>query len=115
MNLLELKQNIEFTIKHLNEWDKAEDISVLITLSESSMGSRASEKVKYVGMGIDWEHGQFRLEPEKPLVHKGNSMQDVQSVACRLYDGRNYYFCPRCESKISKNDMFCRECGQKLK
>jgi len=115
MNLLELKQNIEFTIKHLNEWDKVEDIFVLITLSESSIGSRASEKIKYVGMGMDWEHGQFRLEPEKPLVHKGNSKQDVKLVVCRQYDGRNYYFCPRCETKISKNDMFCRDCGQKLR
>lgn len=115
MNLLELQQNIEFTIKYLNKWDEAKDIAVLITLSESSIGARASEKVKYAGVGIDWEHGQFRIEPEKPLVHKGNSLQDVKNVVCRPYDGRNYYFCPRCENKISKNDKFCRECGQKLR
>lgn len=115
LNLRELKENIEFTIKNLKEYQKAEDIPVLITLSESSVGARASTNISCVGMGIDWEHGQFRIEPARAVVGKGNTLQDAKEIHCKKYDNRNYYFCPRCEGKISKNDKFCRYCGQKLK
>jgi YHS domain-containing protein len=114
INLSELKRIVDYTIEHL-DYDKPEDIPVLITLKESSLGSRAASAVKYIGMGFDWESGQFRIEPVKELVTKGNSLTNVKTVVCRQYDGRNYYFCPRCQSKISRNDHYCRDCGQKLK
>lgn len=94
---------------------KPSEISVLITLSESSMGARASSDIKYANMGFDWESGQFRIEPSKLLVTKGNSLTDIRSVVCRQYNGRNYYFCPRCDEKISKSDFYCRRCSQRLK
>ncbi len=115
MNLKELKTIIDFTLEHLQPHQNPEEIDVLITLSETSIGSRASSAIKYAGMGFDWEHGQFRLEPVKQLVCKGNTLTDVKEVQCRQYDGRNYYFCPRCQNKISKDDKYCRYCSQKLK
>ena len=63
MNLKELKNIVDFAIENLQHHQNPEEISVLITLSESSVGSRASSTIKYVGMGFDWEHGQFRIEP----------------------------------------------------
>jgi hypothetical protein len=114
MNLKELKEAVDLTIEHLKHQDP-KDISVLITLSESSMGARASSSVKYTGMGFDWENGQFRIEPEKILVTKGNRLEDVKNVTCRSFEGRNHYYCPRCNAKITKNDIFCRDCGQKLR
>lgn len=114
MNLLDLKHAVDFTIDHLHHQNPKE-INVVITLSESSMGARASSAVKYAGQGMDWEHGQFRLEPIKNLVTKGNNLTDVKSVVCRQYDGRNFYFCPRCNEKIAKKDNYCRGCSQKLK
>jgi len=114
VNLKELKTVVDSTIEHLH-FEKPENISVLITLSEGSIGARASSGVKRVGLGFDWEHNQFRIEPNKALVTKGNNLSDVKSISCRQYDGRNYYFCPRCEQKISKNDFYCRFCSQKLK
>ena len=114
MNLNELKIMVDSTIEHLH-FEKPENIPVLITLSERSMGSRASSGVKYANMGFDWERGQFRIEPTKTLVSKGNSLTDVKDVVIRRYEGRNYYFCPMCQQKISKNDSYCRYCGQKLK
>lgn len=115
MNLKELKTIVDLTIKHLQSNQKPEEIQVLITLSESSIGARASSGLKYAGLGFDWEHNQFRLESSKALVSKGNSLSDVKSVDCRNYEGRNYYFCPKCQQKISKNDSYCRYCSQKLK
>ncbi|MFS0643835.1 hypothetical protein [Siminovitchia sp. 179-K 8D1 HS] len=114
MNLMELKTIIDTTIEHLC-YEKPENVPVLITLSESSVGARASSAVRYAGLGFDWEHNQFRIEPSKTLVTKGNSLTDVKEVTCRQYEGRNYYFCSRCQQKISKNDSFCRYCSQKLK
>lgn len=114
MNLDELKFVVDHTIEHLHHGMQSKDIPVLITLSENSMGARSSSNVKYAGLGFDWEHGQFRIEPEKSLVRKGNSLTDPKCTVRRQYDGRNYYFCPRCSSKISKNDCYCRFCSQKL-
>lgn len=114
MNLEELKMIVDNTIKHLH-YEKPNEVPVLITLTESSMGARAATSVRYANMGFDWEKGQFRLEPNEKLVKRGNSLTDVKSVECREYEGKKYYFCPRCQQKISKNDRYCRYCSQKLK
>ncbi|MEX0597810.1 MAG: hypothetical protein WD512_15060 [Candidatus Paceibacterota bacterium] len=114
VNLEELKNLVDSTVEHL--YDKeSKDVPLSINISEPSMGARAYSSVKYIGMGMDWEHGQLRITPEDELVRKGNSLKDVKHVDCRPYDGRNYYFCPRCQQKISKNDIYCRYCAQKLK
>lgn len=115
MDLKELKAIVDFTIEHLQSHQNPEEIQVLITLSESSIGARAASGVKFAGLGFDWEHNQFRLEPIKKLVAKGNNLTDVKEVWCKEYDGRKFYFCPRCQEKIAKNDMYCRYCSQKLK
>jgi len=107
--------NIDYIISNLRDYENPKDIEVLITLSESSVGSRAFAKVKYVGMGFDWENGQLRIESEKPIVSKGNNLGNIKKVECQQYDGRNHYFCARCESKISKEDKYCRYCSQTLK
>lgn len=114
MTLKELQLVVNMTIDYLHDLNP-EEIPVLITLSEPSWGARASVSVKYAGMGGDWEKGQFRLEPTKELVIKGNNLTDVKPVVCRQYDGRNYYFCPRCTGRVAKNDCYCRYCGQKLR
>ena len=114
MNLEELKNIVDETIKHLYR-EGPKDVPVLITISESSMGARASCSAKYGGMGFDWEQGQFRFEASEPLVRKGNSLKDVKSVIQIDFNGRNYYCCPKCMQKISKNDIYCRYCGQKVK
>jgi len=115
MNLKELKTVVDSEINNLHSYEKPEDIPVLVTLSETSIGSRAASGIKYAGMGFDWEQGQFRLEPVMKLVRKGNTLNDAKLIKCEQYDGRNYYFCPRCDQKISKDDKYCRHCSQMLK
>lgn len=115
MNLLDLKTNVDHIIRNLRSYEEPKDIEVLITLAESSVGSRAFARVNHVGMGFDWESGQLRIESEVPIVRQGNTFNDVKKINCEQFQGRNYYFCPRCESKISKDDKFCRYCGQRLK
>lgn len=115
MNLVELKTIIDFTIENLHDYQDAGKIPVLITLSESSIGARASSEVIYANLGFDWEHGQFRIQPIKKLVTKGNALNDIKQIKCEQFEGRNFYFCPKCNCKIAKSDYYCRECGQKLK
>lgn len=67
MNLKELKTYID---NIYNSCRNPENISILITLCEGSIGPRASAGVKNMHLGFDWEHGQFRIEPEIPLVRK---------------------------------------------
>lgn len=114
MNLEELKKIIDHTIEGL-KYEKPNEVPVLITLKEPSYGPRASSEIKYANLGFDWENGQFRIEPSEELVKKGNKLTDPKSVECRNYEDRNYYFCPKCEQKINKNDVYCRYCGQRLK
>lgn len=111
--LADLKAYID-QIAETSNWENLDKIALYITLAENSIGSRAYETVRCVGMGIDWEHNQFRIEPTQNLVHKGNSIQDAKSIVCRPYDGRNYYWCPTCQGRVSKGDRYCRACGQKL-
>jgi hypothetical protein len=109
-----LKIIVDLTISRLRDYQKAEDIEVLITLSDASVGARASSRVEHAGLGFDWEQGQFRISPSKPLVTMGNNLSDVRLVGYRIYDGRKYYYCTRCDSRVAKDDKFCRHCGQRL-
>lgn len=115
MNLKELKEIIDFELSHLQNHEKPEDVHVVITTSESSMGARASSAIKHIGMGIDWEHGQLRIEPSTKLVMKGNALYDIKPVIREEFSGVKFWACPKCIMKVAKNDSFCRHCGQKLK
>jgi hypothetical protein len=115
MNLEQLKRIIDGTIGDLKGYENPSEIPVLISLSNGSVGARSSCEVSHVEIGFDWESGQFRIEPSMRLVKLGTSFTDIQTPRVEEFDGRKYYFCMRCESKISKDDKFCRYCSQKLK
>ena len=65
MNLLELKQVVDTMLGYV---DNPEEITVYITTSEPSIGSRSKTGVRGVHLGFDWEMGQCRIEPEEFLV-----------------------------------------------
>ena len=113
--LANLKTSIEFVERRLRDGESLENIPVLVTTAEPSMGAHASARVTHTGMGFDWENGQFRIATDRELVGKGNTLEDAKPAVLRPYDGHNYYWCPRCDCKINKDDRFCRHCGQRMK
>jgi hypothetical protein len=115
MNILELKQIVDHYIENLDSYEKPEDITVLITLSESSMGPRASCSVKNCYIGFDWEKNQFRLEPDQPLTRKGNALYDPKPIKKLTFSGVTFNGCPKCRMKVTSDDFYCRYCGQRFK
>lgn len=111
MNLKELKEIVDFEILNVKNPEK---IHVLITLSEPSVGVRAYTEVRDVGMGIDWEHGQFRILPSEKICRLGKSYHDAMFMRVTECEGRKYHFCPRCHERVKKSDNFCRTCGQTI-
>ncbi len=51
-------------------WKQEKESQVVITIEnfETNWGGRPYEKVQSVGLGFDWEMGQFRIEPENKLM-----------------------------------------------
>lgn len=51
-------------------WELYKNSLVVISVEDSrnTVGSRPYTKVRSVGMGFDWEAGQFRIEPENKLM-----------------------------------------------
>lgn len=69
MKLKDLKHKINFIYKQYKSNPEIPDnLDVVITTSECNIGGRAKVDVKFVGRGFDWEHNQFRIEPECKLI-----------------------------------------------
>ena len=92
-----------------------EDCPIAIVLDESSIGSRNMVGIKNVYEGIDWEHGKIIIQPDTNIVRKGRSKNDNRFMDIYINsDGKRFCFCPECNEKVSKNDNYCRNCGQKI-
>lgn len=63
MVLSELKKQVDFLCDTGHSGNP-----VLVTLSESSVGSRAATGIIGIHSGIDWEHGQVRISTEKKII-----------------------------------------------
>lgn len=110
MKLRDLKASIDSYIGLGHEEDP-----VLITLSQPSIGSRASCGIRGIYPGFDWEHGQMRIEPDKPIVTAGRSKDDMKPMAIYAYSApRPFYNCPTCGKKVKKDDNYCSRCGQHI-
>jgi hypothetical protein len=112
MELQRLKQLIDKTME-VDENNKY--LSVVVTLSEPSIGSRSMVGVKQANAGFDWEKGQFRLEPDENIVKYGNSKENIIKPREKEYNNRKYLSCKICNAKVAKDDRYCKRCGQKIK
>jgi hypothetical protein len=91
-----------------------ENASVLITLSQKSVGARAAEEVRGIYSGFDWEAGQVRIEPKSAIVSEKIS-RDVKVPAVRIVcGGTSKRICPKCELKLRADDFYCARCGQAI-
>ena len=69
MKLKDLKHNIDFIYEqYKNHPEIPDNLDVVITTSEYSIGGRAKVDVSAAHRGIDWEHNQFRIESAYKLL-----------------------------------------------
>ena len=110
MKLSELNNTIQ---RHL---DCNGDAEVVVTLSEPGIGRRAFSDIRSVNMGFDWETNQFRLEPDKKLTSYAKDRDNPQpALRITFKDGsRPIIKCPKCETKLRKDDRYCPRCGQAI-
>lgn len=110
MTLNELKADIDLYVEEgFGDW------TVLITLSEPSIGAGVSTGIHGIYPGIDWEHGQMRIDPEEPIVRRGRAKSDAMPINIWAYSGpRKFYTCPICDNKVTKYNNYCSHCGQLL-
>ena len=114
MVLLELKKKVDFLVDSGHG-----DNVVLVTLSESSIGSRAATGITGIYSGFDWEHGQIRISTDKKIISYEKDRDKVIEPRKRDYDIgtriRHLLLCPKCENQLRKDDNYCSCCGQRVK
>lgn len=114
MHLIDLINAINETLKVEKRHPK--DIEVVITtqLPYITCGQLPCVGVRCVGMGFDWEAGQFRITPEDEL------MAVKHDVPQKVMEWQGNYHCPKCEHMLSKgvkktDIRFCSKCGRAVK
>ena len=116
MTLTELRDSVNHALDH---WRDSDDPEVVITLSNPSVGPRASCGVIYAALGFDWEYGQFRIQPQENLRREGRTLEDpVETYVHQyLYDKRKQtiHHCRNCGYVVKKDANFCQHCGQRIK
>lgn len=115
MTLSELKRQVDF----LCETGHGEK-SVLVTLSDRSIGARASAGITSINAGFDWEQGQIRISTDKKIISYDKNRDLPMSAAkldCDNGNGkiRHLLICPKCDNHLKKDYRYCSYCGQRLK
>lgn len=114
MILSELKKQVDFLCD--NGYGNN---PVLVTLSESSIGSRAATSITGIHSGFDWERGQVRISTEKKIISYGKDRDNAMEPRREDYDigtrVRHLLLCPKCEDLLRKGDNYCSHCGQRIK
>ena len=112
MTLKELKDSVDHVVGRAA--GREDEIPVLVTLAEPSVGPRASAQVEFATMGFDWEANQFRLQADVDLVRKGRAQDDILPPHEYKADGMRVRRCSACNYKLRQNDRYCPHCGQRL-
>lgn len=114
MILSELKKQVDFLCENGHEKN-----SVLVTLSESSIGARAAAGVTGIHSGFDWERGQIRISTEKKIISYEKDRDKAIYPRKEDYDIgariRHLLLCPKCDNQLRKDDNYCSHCGQRIK
>ena len=114
MTLAELKKIVDSYCE--DKYVNPDEVNVIITLEEMSMGPRAGTGVENIFMGFDWEHNQFRIQPKEKLV-RYNKQRDIPKRII-YYKAQGTYCCTTCQHPMkkteAKSNKYCPYCGQKL-
>ena len=102
MVLSELKKQVDFLCDtgHGNN-------PVLVTLSESSIGSRAATGI--TGIRYKLFHGSSYVKNRDEVIEPIREDYDIGS---RI---RHLLLCPKCQNQLRKDDNYCGNCGQRVK
>ncbi len=101
---------------YINFDEEIKEKELLITTNDKSIGSRAYVNILRICKGLDWEHGQIRIETNMPIVKKYNN-RDIEKpkwIFTEEISNKKYVVCSACESKVGKKDKYCKHCGQRL-
>ena len=113
MKVEELKKIIDIYI----EQGKGKD-DVVITLSNPSVGPRASTGISSIFPGFDWEQGQIRIEPKEKLITKDKDRDIPLPIKHREYNLTNkkriVRTCPKCGGFVKVSNKYCPSCGQRI-
>ena len=115
MKLTELKDSIEFAMKH-----HPSDAEVVVSIdNERAVGARPFVNVSSAMVGIDWEANQFRIEPSEPVAKLGHTKDDQMTAWHNVYRYPNgkethVYKCPMCEEQLKPRYKYCTMCGQRV-
>lgn len=109
MNLTELRDKCERYI----DLGHASD-TVVITLSQPSVGARAFTNVASFEPGFDFEKGQMRITPLLKVTADDKD-RDEPLKPYRVHTSiRSVIKCPKCGSHLRNKDKYCAECGQAI-
>lgn len=102
MNLKELKEQVDFLMKHYEK--EAEELEVAIRLSDPSIGGSAFTKVHSIHKGIDWEGFRININPSEPIIRKTNKRQikinDEESAFVKELNDTLIKYQPERQSKL---------------
>lgn len=107
------------TVKELKEFinrldEKKDAYNVVISLSQVSVGIEAYTDIKMIYEGMDWESGQIRIEPSKPIIEK-HLNRDICKSKRKDPVFPKRFVCTACGNYVNKDDKYCRSCGQNIK
>lgn len=107
-------KDIQLLLKRYeNDFTKMNN-DIVIGLDEPSIGYSAHEHIDEISSGIDWDNGMFIIYPSKKLIHKEKN-RDVPVFLAKDPCFPRRFICSACGGFVSKDDNYCRSCGQKLK
>lgn len=120
MNLAELKGAVDHAYNALRNYEKPEEINVVLEIDEPSVGAGASVNVVHASRGFDWENGRFNIVVAEKIVRKGRSKEDAIAPWENEYDYGNgkktvIRDCRMCGGQVKKDNRYCVHCGQRLK
>lgn len=108
MKLKDLQQLIKFHCEH-----GCEEHNVVIELNQTSIGGVATTDIDQIYAGIDWDMGKIIITTKTPIIAKMKD-RDIPVKIKKDPVFNKKYICSTCGFFISKDDNYCRHCGQKL-
>jgi len=122
MNLLEFQESINNMIDSIMGQGEikiegtekgAEQIQVVIPLSEPSIGPVKTTEISGIGLGFDWNTGKLMVYTKDQVVRKDFEKKKA-AILKKKYGINEIYYCSNCNSIIKASDHFCHMCGKQL-